>query len=159
MLGGLWHSYTCIRIFREYSWLLNNTGLNCVGQNIYDFLINQHHYTILSLVESLDAEPQIWRVDYGTWACMAFGIPGGRCVFPTVLLRSNWTSFSEVPLAYLFTPCPFGVWTFITVNEWLNTKKKCIQFINDSSHFWEYTICLVVEMSPRGEVLNAAVTL
>lgn len=149
----------CIRLFGEYSWPLNNTGLNRVGQHICGFLINQQHYTILRLVESSDAEPQIWRVDYGTWACMDFGIPGGCWVSSSVLLRNNYTSFSGVPLAYLFISCPFSVWTFITVNELPNTKKKCIQFSNDNSHFWEFTIYIVVEMSTRGEVLNAGVAL
>lgn len=148
-----------IRLFGGYSWPLNNTGLNCVSQHIYGFFNESTASYYLRLVESLDAEPQIWREDYGTWACMDFGIPGGCWVSSSVLLRNNCTSFSGVPLAYLFISCPFSVWTFITVNEWLNTKKKCIQFTNDNSHFWEYTIYIVVEMSTRAEVLNAGVAL
>lgn len=129
-VGGLWTTQDWT--VSQHIWFFNESTALC--------------YSEIGWV--IGREPQIWREDYGTWACMDFGFPGGCWVSSSVLLRNNCTSFSRFLLPIYSFPV-LSVCENLHYCEWMTEyKEEGIQFCV-LQPFWEYTIYIVVEMSTR----------
>lgn len=104
----------CTPLFKDdnnYSWPLNNIGLNCPGRLVSVLFFNKYS-TMVMFYPWLN--PQIRRVNYGTWVSPDFGICGWfwnqsptdtKRWLNTYLLISYWQTFKLWPVFYQYKQC------------------------------------------------------
>lgn len=151
MLEGLWHSYSLHKVIWRVQLTSEQHRDWTVWANIYMVFLMKStalYYSEIGWVlrcRTTDMEGRLWDLSmHGFWFLVGVGS------LPLFYWGTTALPFLEFLLPiYSFPVLSVCEPSLLWMNDWIQ-RKKGIQFTNDNSHFWEYTIYIVVEMSTRG---------